>query len=257
VQTIDNFLIPPANFISTCPLFNLTGIGGAVTKASLDTYFNTAKDLTIFAPNNAAFQKLGSALLNMSVSDLSEILNYHVVNSNPVRYSSTLHNGTKLRTRQGGELTITSASNSLFVNSARILEQDILLSNGVVHIIDNLLNYNVTGIPPLPAIETQPPVIIPGSALDEDLVLYATYLPPATGIGSFAGGTMMDGSSVGVGGTGTAASDSVMAMATATRSARAGQRQSSPAGRREIWNGGVGFVLGALVWMEGWILKYL
>ena len=75
----------------------------------------------------------------MSVDELSHMMRYHVVNST-VAYSSSpsLQNGTVLRSVQGGNLTIRSAGNSLYVNSAQLLQQDLLLSNGVLHIIDKL-----------------------------------------------------------------------------------------------------------------------
>lgn len=105
--------------------------------ASLDNYVDTQTDLTIFAPRNDAFQNIGSSLRNMSSHELAKILDYHIVNgSHFVGYSSTLMNGTVLKSLQGGNLSINVASNSIFVNNARILQQDLLISNGVLHVID-------------------------------------------------------------------------------------------------------------------------
>lgn len=137
VHIIDSFLIPPQNFLNTVSGFNLTAAGGAVVNASIDNYVDTQTDLTIFAPRNAAFQGIGSSLANISSQELAKILDYHIVNgSNFVGYSSNLMNGTILKSLQGGNLTITVASNSIFVNSARVLQQDLLMSNGVLHVID-------------------------------------------------------------------------------------------------------------------------
>ncbi len=108
---------------------------GAVVKTALGNYFDNTRDVTIFAPNNAAFQRIGSAISNMNVDELGRIMKYHVVNGT-VAYSSNLPNGTVLKSAQGGSLTITIGGNSLFVNSAKIVQQDLLLSNGVLHIID-------------------------------------------------------------------------------------------------------------------------
>ena len=137
VHIIDSFLIPPQNFLNTVSTFNITAVGGAIANASIDNYVDTQKDLTIFAPNNDAFQNIGSSLASMSSQDLAKLLNYHVVNgSNFVGYSSSLKNGTILKSLQGGNLSIILASNSMFVNSARVVQQDLLLSNGVLHVID-------------------------------------------------------------------------------------------------------------------------
>ncbi|KAL8824365.1 MAG: hypothetical protein Q9191_005103 [Dirinaria sp. TL-2023a] len=193
VHVIDTFLTPPADFITTAPQFNLTAAGGAITDTNLSDYVNTATDLTIFAPNNDAFQKLGTLLSNMSTSELSKVLDYHIVNgSNFVGYSANLPNGTVLKTRQGGNLTITFASNSLFVNSARVIQEDLLISNGVLHVIDNILDYNATEVKPVPAIPTQP-AILQGAPLSGNVVPFASDLP--TSVSSFVSSTPSAGAS--------------------------------------------------------------
>ena len=193
VHVIDTFLVPPTDFITTIPQFNLTALGGAATDAKLDDYLNTATDLTIFAPYNDAFQNLGSTLSNMSTTELASLLEYHVVNgSNFVGYSSNLPNATVLKTRQGGNLTITFASNSLFVNSARVLQEDLLISNGVLHIIDNILDYNASNVRPVPAIPTQP-AVLQGAPLSGNVLPYASDLP--TSVSSFSSSSPSAGAS--------------------------------------------------------------
>lgn len=39
------------------------------------------KDLTVFAPSNGAFEKLGPAAANLTVDQLTEILGYHGLSS--------------------------------------------------------------------------------------------------------------------------------------------------------------------------------
>jgi len=120
----------------------------------------------------------------MSVSELVALLNYHVVNgtstangSQPfVGYQSNLADGMTMKTTQGRNVTITEADNSVFINSARVLQPDILLSNGVLHVIDNVLDYNATGVRPNPALASQQPVI-QGSGLGGDVVPFTGYFP--------------------------------------------------------------------------------
>jgi len=162
VQVIDTFLVPPENFLHTAPTFNLTAFGGATTKAKLNDYLDTTDDITVFAPWNDAFQGVGSALQDVSVEELGNILDYHIVNGT-AGYSSVLTNGTVLKSRQGGNLTVRFADNSLYINSAKIVQQDLLLSNGVLHVLDNVLDYNATGVFPNPVIPTQPPIILGSS----------------------------------------------------------------------------------------------
>lgn len=233
------------DFISTCPQFNLTAIGGAITNSSLDDYVNVTPDLTIFAPNNDAFQNIGSALAHMSIEELTKVLGYHVVKGNNfIGYSSNLLNGTTLKTHQGNNLTITFTSNSLFVNSARVLQQDILISNGVVHVIDNVLDYNATGVQPVPAVATAPPVI-PGSALSDNVVPYATFLP--TNITSYAAATA-GASTFGVDDIG-AGTTGFSPQATSTHSPTS--KKKSAAVKIEAGSGGLGAVIGAALWIFG------
>ncbi|KAL8766167.1 MAG: hypothetical protein Q9209_006972 [Squamulea sp. 1 TL-2023] len=182
IHVIDNFLIPPQNFIQTVPQFNLTAAGGAIENTSLADYANSRQDLTFFVPQNAAFQALGETLQSMPSSQLQRILNYHIVNGSTVGYSANLPNGTILRTRSGQNLTITFASNSLFVNQARVLQQDLLLSNGVMHVIDNFLDPDAPSVTANPEVQTAPP-LIRGTSLSENVVPFTSFLP--TGVTSF------------------------------------------------------------------------
>ena len=45
--------------------------------ANLVNVIDGAKDLTIFAPNNAAFEAIGSAVSNLTMQQLAGILQYH------------------------------------------------------------------------------------------------------------------------------------------------------------------------------------
>lgn len=123
----------------------------------------------------------------MSESELSQLLQYHIVNGTygpnsmqpfavTVGYNSTLTNGTVWQTLQGGNVTITQARNSTFANSAKVIRSDILLANGVLHIIDDVLDYNATDVKPMPAAASRTPVI-QGSALEGGEAPFVQYSP--------------------------------------------------------------------------------
>lgn len=96
-------------------------------------------DITIFCPNNDAFQAIASGAGNITDEQLAEILQYHVINGT-VGYSTALSN-TSLTTLNGEEVQITVDSDgAVFVNSARVINADILIENGVLHVIDEVLN---------------------------------------------------------------------------------------------------------------------
>lgn len=113
---------------------NLTSAVGALNATNLIDTVDTSHDVTIFAPNNAAFEAVGSALANLSTDDLSSILKYHVVKGT-VGYSTTLTNDT-LQTIGGKNVTIRVENGTVWVDSAKVVTPDLLVANGVVHIID-------------------------------------------------------------------------------------------------------------------------
>lgn len=97
-----------------------------------------------FAPNT-----LGPySTENMTNSEFYKIEEYHLVKGS-VLYSPDLTNGLKLRTVEGADITITTASNgTIYVNDVHLLYADYLLSNGVLHVIDHPLNPNDTSARP-------------------------------------------------------------------------------------------------------------
>ncbi len=113
-------------------------------------------DVTVFAPNNAAFQAIGSATGNLTMMELANILEYHgkhvfrifwniILTSNSlvvngtVAYSSTLKNETVMA-MNGVNLTITVEGSDVFVNSAKVITPNVLVANGVVHVIDKYVS---------------------------------------------------------------------------------------------------------------------
>merc|ERR1712013_506351 len=140
VHVIDSLLTIPPNVSTVAQEANLTALLGALNATELTEAVNTTPDLTIFAPNNAAFQDIASVLANISVEDAASVLQYHVINGT-VAYSSTLTNGS-VPTLGGGNITVTIIDGEVFVNRARVINSDILLSNGVLHVIDSVLSAN-------------------------------------------------------------------------------------------------------------------
>lgn len=141
---IDTVLTLPSKASETLLDFGLTSLRGALLNASLVDAVDNTPNLTIFAPNNEAFQNIGSALPNLTAEQVTDILTYHVVASMgedmPIGYSSNLMNGTELTTLQGETLTVYVSDEGIFVNNAKVTVADVLIANGVVHVIDEVLN---------------------------------------------------------------------------------------------------------------------
>lgn len=140
IHVIDRVLSIPESVSDTASAANLTALRGALNRTNLIDAVDSTPDLTIFAPTNEAFQSIGSALANVSDEALASVLTYHVINGSEPIYSSDLSNGTTVQTLNGKNLTITIENGTVFVNAAKVVTPNILVANGVVHLIDNVLN---------------------------------------------------------------------------------------------------------------------
>ncbi len=95
---------PVATAASANPL--LSTLVAAVKAAGLVDTLNSAKNITVFAPDNAAFAKIPAATLKgilANKAELTKILTYHVAGA---RYTpAQLASGMKIKTLEGGSVT--------------------------------------------------------------------------------------------------------------------------------------------------------
>ncbi|KAL2136418.1 hypothetical protein VTI74DRAFT_3852 [Chaetomium olivicolor] len=84
-----------------------------------------------------------------------------------------------LSTLQGQNITVCRNEAQVFVNSAKAAIADMLTSNGVVHILDNVLNRSKTIIAPDPSAPAQAPAFA-GVSYVADAPLTSGILPTAT-----------------------------------------------------------------------------
>jgi len=121
---------------------NVTTVVAAVAAAGLVDTLKGAGPFTVFAPTNAAFEKLPAGTVDTLLkpenkTQLANILTYHVVSG---RYTSKdLKDGMMLTTVQGQQLKITKSGNVWMVNGATIQTADVISSNGVTFVIDSVL----------------------------------------------------------------------------------------------------------------------
>jgi uncharacterized surface protein with fasciclin (FAS1) repeats len=95
---------------------------------------------TVFAPTDEAFAKIPKDQLNALMANktqLTALLTYHVV---PGKVMSTdLKNGMMVKTVPGENLVISLANGGIMVNDAKVVQADIVSTNGVIHAIDTVL----------------------------------------------------------------------------------------------------------------------
>ena len=139
IHVINRLLTLPQNISSTAIALNLTSAAGALTALNLTNTVDTTQDVTIFVPNNAAFRAIGSALNTTNTTLLTEVLSYHVV-AGSVLYSTNIMNGSSVATLGGANITVRVEGSDVYVNNARVIRPNVLVSNGVIHVIDRVLN---------------------------------------------------------------------------------------------------------------------
>jgi len=131
-----------------------TTLVAAVTAADLVTTLKGKGPFTVFAPTNAAFDKLPEGTVTTLLkpenkAQLSKILTYHVVSGNldaaAVVAAIKKGNGEAiLTTVSGGKLTGSLEGDKVKLtdesgNSAYVVAADLKGSNGVVHVIDGVV----------------------------------------------------------------------------------------------------------------------
>ncbi|PWN45149.1 FAS1 domain-containing protein [Ceraceosorus guamensis] len=156
VQPIETVLTPPGTLSSV--LGEVEGASAAVEAfngADLVTALSNTRGITIFVPNNAAFQAVQANISSAPQEAQLAVLRNHVINGTTI-YSpqidedagdNTVEDGLRQYSRatsaSGQELRFVEEDDNVFVETegarARIVRSDLLFANGVAHVIDGVL----------------------------------------------------------------------------------------------------------------------
>ena len=119
----------------------LSTLVDAVTAAELVETLEEPGPYTVFAPTNQAFEALGETLETLlkpaNKEELAEILTYHVVPGELT--AAELSDGQQLETVQGESLEVAIDGEEVTINGAAVTTPDVNASNGIVHVIDEVL----------------------------------------------------------------------------------------------------------------------
>jgi uncharacterized surface protein with fasciclin (FAS1) repeats len=119
-----------------------TTLVAALKQAELVTALSNAGPFTVFAPTNAAFDKLPSGTVEGLMkddkkADLQNILQYHVTTSSlKTEYFS---DGQTLGMVNGDNITISVKNGKIILNNSVTIIASIPASNGMIHVIDGVL----------------------------------------------------------------------------------------------------------------------
>lgn len=129
----------------------------AVTAAELGETLSGPGPFTVFAPTNAAFEKVPAAtrdalLAPAGKADLTKILTYHVVPGrvDAAALTQQIEQGggsATLTTVEGGTLTARVVDGGVTLtdeagNTSRVTATDVAATNGVIHVIDTVVMPN-------------------------------------------------------------------------------------------------------------------
>jgi uncharacterized surface protein with fasciclin (FAS1) repeats len=131
-----------------------TTLVAAVKAGGLVETLSSAGPFTVFAPTNAAFEKLPAGTVDTLLkpekkADLAKVLTYHVVAgklsaADLTKKAKASGNKATLKTVQGEDLTVSLDGSKVFVtdasgNKSQVTIADVNQSNGVIHVVDTVL----------------------------------------------------------------------------------------------------------------------
>ena len=114
----------------------------AVKAAGLAETLSGTGPFTVFAPSDAAFAKLPAGSVEGLLADkakLTSILTFHVVPGRVTAADIVRMGGATPKTVNGQTVNVTVRDGKVYVNGAQVVTADVGASNGVIHVIDQVL----------------------------------------------------------------------------------------------------------------------
>lgn len=144
IHVIDSVILPSSKNIPATAdnAGTFKTLLAAAKAANLVSALSGDKPLTVFAPTDEAFARLPEgAVANLlkpeNVAQLTQILLYHVVEGRV--YSDQALKLDEARTLGGNYIQISTRKGGAFINDSKLTAIDIEASNGVIHVVDNVL----------------------------------------------------------------------------------------------------------------------
>lgn len=155
IYPISSSLDLPRDALSRLPVnLDLSTFVASLYASAADTLIAKAHAITLFAPTNEAFSRLGLVakylLQPESKKKLEQVVTYHAVRG--IFYENSTSEGEHRETTlsSGAEITLNKTSNGFFLRGsgaadgddrgviAKVIDTDILTANGVIHTIDRV-----------------------------------------------------------------------------------------------------------------------
>lgn len=131
-----------------------------LTEAGMLSNLNAPGSFTLFAPLDEAFESLAPGVFELLLNDiptLTSLLNHHVAAGEYL--SADLIEGQTILTLNNDNITVT-IDGDIYVNGARIVINDIEASNGIVHVLDAVMD------------APEPPVVDPNVCFANSVIFF-------------------------------------------------------------------------------------
>ena len=142
IHAIDTVLLPPKDIYNLAIANGFSTLVAAIEAAGLKPTLKGDGPFTVFAPTDQAFAALPAGTLDGLLQDipaLSNILLYHVLSGAVPAETAISLNGQQVATVQGGDIHISLRGSDLFVNDSQVIQADVTASNGIIHVINQVL----------------------------------------------------------------------------------------------------------------------
>ena len=131
-----------ADIVETAAAGNFNTLVAAIKAAGLVDTLKGPGPFTVFAPTDEAFAKLPPGTLETLLkpenkAKLQSILTYHVVAGRVM--AQDVMKLTSAKTVEGQSVMIKTMNGSVMVGGAHVIKTDIMASNGVIHVIDEVM----------------------------------------------------------------------------------------------------------------------
>ncbi len=124
----------------------------AIQATNLAQIVKAQPNITVFAPPDSAFSSLPAdrlAALQKNIPELQKLVTYHIVNTHITSDQVIGHASTSIPTVANLPVALAGAGGKMTVNGANVLQPDVKASNGVIFVIDQVLQPG--GAPPTAA----------------------------------------------------------------------------------------------------------
>jgi uncharacterized surface protein with fasciclin (FAS1) repeats len=115
----------------------------ALENAGMTEVLKGPGPFTLFAPDDDAFSRMNIESMLSDPANLKSVLTYHLVSGKLT--AEDIGRMETLATENGKSLTVALDEGGIVVDNGKFVRADIECSNGVVHIIDNVFQPQLSG----------------------------------------------------------------------------------------------------------------